>query len=483
MLEDRSSPTSFGMAAPIALASSPITPFDKGMDSASRDSWRIFDNGGMAGTESIRLIDPPAPAPKTDNAPVHANTQLFALVVIFGSPHSQDTLDDLSAQTPERRASKPSGPQQQGDNAAMAGRGSGGGGGGGASTPNAIGGGGGGSGGGGGGGGANWNQLLGGQASMASNIAATAPTTNSVATASAAPAMSAIGTATPTAGNVAYSVPVSGVNTAGAPAVGVTSNVLASNSGSRSDSGAVPGTLDAPLVPNDSGSPQNQQIYDTAGTYTFIVPNNVSAISVQAWGAGGGGGSGFLMGSGGGGAGGGGGFSQGSINVTPGDSYTVDVGAGGAGGVYSTANSAGSGVTGGLSDFEGPTDVVAYGGRGGGQTYGPPWGGAGGTGDNGFGDTGNGGGGGGSLSDYQPTQPIFGGGGGGAGGVSGNGSVGGEGYEGSGGEGGLDTGRAATAVMAAAAQVLMAIFGEAVVGAVATTTRSQEMAARAAMAK
>jgi hypothetical protein len=109
------------------------------------------------------MIFPPSPPPKTDDVPLHTNTQPSEPVVAFGSPHSEDMLDDLLNRVPARPASKPANPPQgnnAANNAALAGAGSGGRGVGGASTPNAGGGGGGASGGGGAGGGANWNQLL-----------------------------------------------------------------------------------------------------------------------------------------------------------------------------------------------------------------------------------------------------------------------------------------------------------------------------------
>src|SRR3954469_1746562 len=66
------------------------------------------------------------------------------------------------------------------------------------------------------------------------------------------------------------------------------------------------------------------------GPYTFVVPANVSALRVNACGAGGGGGGGFAT-AGGGGGGGGGGMQLRNewVSVTPGETVTVTVGAAG----------------------------------------------------------------------------------------------------------------------------------------------------------
>jgi len=89
------------------------------------------------------------------------------------------------------------------------------------------------------------------------------------------------------------------------------------------------------------------QTYNTSGTFT--VPNGVSSISVECWGAGGGGGTRTSNGVGGGG--GGGAYASNMLSVTPGN-YPVVVGVGGA-----------TGATGGSSSFN-INSVVALGGGG-----------------------------------------------------------------------------------------------------------------------
>lgn len=74
------------------------------------------------------------------------------------------------------------------------------------------------------------------------------------------------------------------------------------------------------------------QSYNTAGSHTFTVPNGVTKINVQLWGAGGGGGA--NSGNNAGAGGGGGGFLGGTISVVPGQTYTIRVGARG---IQSTA--------------------------------------------------------------------------------------------------------------------------------------------------
>jgi hypothetical protein len=72
--------------------------------------------------------------------------------------------------------------------------------------------------------------------------------------------------------------------------------------------------------------------YVTPGSYSWIAPGFVSAVSVLVIGAGGGGGGGYSTGgqyAGGGGGGGGGLTYKNSLAVTPGSSYTVVVGEGG----------------------------------------------------------------------------------------------------------------------------------------------------------
>jgi hypothetical protein len=114
----------------------------------------------------------------------------------------------------------------------------------------------------------------------------------------------------------------------------------------------------------------NMQVYNTPGTYTFIVPAGVTKIMVEIWGGGGGGGS--CMGSGAGGGGGGGGYGKQIFTVTPFTSYTVVVGSGGSGGI-----SNGNGNSGGMSSFG--TLISASGGNGGASCTNGGGGGSGGT--------------------------------------------------------------------------------------------------------
>ena len=166
----------------------------------------------------------------------------------------------------------------------------------------------------------------------------------------------------------------------------------------------------------------SQQIYTgSAGggvsTYTWICPAGVTSVSVVCVGGGGGGdaagsnngNNNSVRGGGGGGLG-----WKNSIAVTPGNSYTVQVGNGGASG------------PGGTSFFISSATVAGFGGQN------PLSGGAGGsfTGDGG----GAGGAGGTGVNPVSPTvgNPIQFGGGGGAGGYSGSGGTGGNASNGAG---------------------------------------------------
>lgn len=111
--------------------------------------------------------------------------------------------------------------------------------------------------------------------------------------------------------------------------------------------------------------------YSTPGTYTFTVPDGVTAIDISVTGAGGGGGSGVYAG----GCGGAGSIQSGHLNVVSGHQYTVTVGAGGASGGGSAAfgggavgGSTGGGVGGGRSAFlDGGTYLLVGAGGGGGS--------------------------------------------------------------------------------------------------------------------
>lgn len=156
-----------------------------------------------------------------------------------------------------------------------------------------------------------------------------------------------------------------------------------------------------------------QAAYTSAGTYSWIVPPNVTSICVVTIG-GGGGGSGIEDDSSYAGGGGGGGALSytNAISVTPGGSFTVIVGAGGTGN-YSYGNA------GGTSAFISPstgTLVQAYGGNSGGPYNN---GGSGGSASNGLGAVKYSGGNAGSGGYQEGT------GGGGAAGYTGNGGNGG----------------------------------------------------------
>lgn len=78
--------------------------------------------------------------------------------------------------------------------------------------------------------------------------------------------------------------------------------------------------------------PAGQQIYGTAGTFSWVAPANVTSVSVVCIGGGGAGDDGNAGDGGGGGGSGGGLVYANFIPVTPGASYSVVVGAGGSNG-------------------------------------------------------------------------------------------------------------------------------------------------------
>ena len=162
-----------------------------------------------------------------------------------------------------------------------------------------------------------------------------------------------------------------------------------------------------------SSSGVNEEIFDTAGTFTWIAPAGVTSVCVVCIGGGGGATGGYIdwgppIDSQPGGAGGGaGGLGwKNNISVTPGQSYTVVVGAGGAGVVKNVSSNAGSG---GDSYFISTGTVKGGGGQGGQYD----------TGGTGGSYTGDGGGNGGNGSNRAGGGGA--GSGGGAGGYSGNG--------------------------------------------------------------
>ena len=181
---------------------------------------------------------------------------------------------------------------------------------------------------------------------------------------------------------------------------------------------------------------QTTQTYSAPGTSTFIVPNGVTNINVQAWGGGGCSGNnttGRARGGGGGGA-----YTEGTINVTPGTSLTIVVGEGGIYNKNNTANDDGGSSSVGVLVAKGGSrgivgnNVAINGGFGGTASANP--GGitsflsyAGGNGGNGYvaGDHGGGGGGGASASAAGAGTPAGNGTSGGIGGAGGNANAGG----------------------------------------------------------
>ncbi len=164
--------------------------------------------------------------------------------------------------------------------------------------------------------------------------------------------------------------------------------------------------------------------FSTPGTYTWVVPADVSRICVEVWGGGGNGANGDWN-TGGGGGGGGGGYGYGCYTFQPNSSHTVIVG--GSGGrssidgtlLYANAGSNGTvtaGGSGGISNGTILNITGAVGNAGNGLPY-PGWigqmgGGAGGKGANG----GSGGVGGQATgSAAAGSGSAFGGGGGGGG--------------------------------------------------------------------
>ena len=160
--------------------------------------------------------------------------------------------------------------------------------------------------------------------------------------------------------------------------------------------------------------PVGQVLYCAPGTYSWVAPSGVTAVSVIAVGGGGG----IMGGQGQGGAGGGGLGYKNNISVTPGVSYTLVVGAY-SGYCGNSARNAGASYFCSASVVRGGGGVGIYGGAQGGSggTY---------TGDGG-GNGGNGGCGGANVACSGSTKS---GGGGGAGGYSGTGGAGGFGLNG-----------------------------------------------------
>jgi LruC domain-containing protein len=134
----------------------------------------------------------------------------------------------------------------------------------------------------------------------------------------------------------------------------------------------------------------------TGANQTFVVPPNVSSLTVNLWGAGGGGGSPSRSEAA---RGGGGGFATGTLAVTPGETLTVVVGgggsaagsgAGGFGGGGAGAGASGGGGGGRSAIRRGSTELITAGGGGGG---GYDYAGGAGGGSSGLRNPGDGGGG------------------------------------------------------------------------------------------
>jgi len=164
-----------------------------------------------------------------------------------------------------------------------------------------------------------------------------------------------------------------------------------------------------------SGTTTQSQTYTSQGASTFVVPADVTSITVKLWGGGGGGGAGGSAAAGG--AGGGSGYVTGTISVTPAETLNVYVGGGGNAGTRNTAGGGGGG--GGYSSVYRSTTLLALAAGGGG----------GGGGRNTSGNTGGAGGAGGGTSGVAGSAAGAAGGGGqgtaaagGSGGTGGNNS-------------------------------------------------------------
>lgn len=105
--------------------------------------------------------------------------------------------------------------------------------------------------------------------------------------------------------------------------------------------------------------------FTSGGTSSWVAPAGVTEVTVSAFAAGSGGGAGNVSGGGeefGGGGGAGGEFASGTVTVTPGNVYTVNVGSAGQPG----AQPGGIGGAGGNSSFSGDTTTITANGPAGG---------------------------------------------------------------------------------------------------------------------
>ena len=119
-------------------------------------------------------------------------------------------------------------------------------------------------------------------------------------------------------------------------------------------------SLGALPVTSGGGIPDNMRIFDSNGTW--VVPDGVTKIMIEAWGGGGGGsGSGISDGNIGGG-GGGGGYTKKIVRVSGGDTVNITIGGGGSGGAIKS-----DGFGGGSTEVKIGSNIVAksHGGSGG----------------------------------------------------------------------------------------------------------------------
>ena len=188
-----------------------------------------------------------------------------------------------------------------------------------------------------------------------------------------------------------------------------------SNTGAKNNSGIW--HLEAIHAAKANFVPAGEHVFNTAGTYSFTVPDGVTSVSILCVGGGEGGGSRY--------GGDGGCLSYiNNVTVTSGETLSVTVGAGGGGNIG----------TGSLAGTDGGASQVTRSGNAIAHAYGGPSHGSTVTGSTVF----NGGDGGYGYANSTPYGIVYnGGGGGGAGGYSGNGgngdSNGGSGSAGTGG--------------------------------------------------
>lgn len=86
-------------------------------------------------------------------------------------------------------------------------------------------------------------------------------------------------------------------------------------------------------APGKGGGFNGMKEFVEPGTYEFVVPQDVTHVMLEMWGAGGGGGASSHIGGGGGGGGGSGAYTRTLIAVIPGSTYYLTVGVAGAAGV------------------------------------------------------------------------------------------------------------------------------------------------------